>query len=33
MLMFVESQREHYRATLGFGTKTWGVVILNKKYT
>ena len=32
VLMFVESQRVTYRAPVSYVTKTWSVVLLNKKY-
>ena len=33
MLMFVESQRVHtYRVPVRYVTKTWSVVLLNKKH-
>jgi len=31
VLMFVESQRVHNRAPVRYVTKTWSVVLLNKK--
>jgi len=31
--MFVESQMCTYRAPVRYVTKTWSVVLLNKKYT
>jgi len=30
--MFVESQNLHYRAPVSYVTKTWSVVLLNKKH-